>query len=93
MRSYVKFLREILSNKRKQEEHEAVTLIEECSVAIKNSICANLHNPDSFSNPYLIGNVCINCAICNLGSSLRLMPISMCKKLDIGEMRPTIISL
>jgi len=34
MPSYAKFLKEILSNKRKLEEHEIVALPEECSVAI-----------------------------------------------------------
>ena len=33
--SYVKFLKEILSNKRKLEEHETIVLIEECSVVIQ----------------------------------------------------------
>jgi len=36
MPSYAKFLKEILSNKRKPEEHETVALTEECSAAIQN---------------------------------------------------------
>ena len=40
-----------------------------------------------------LGNACINCALCNLGSSVHLMPHSMCKKLDLRELRPTTISL
>jgi len=31
--------------------------------------------------------------LCDLGSSMSFMPLSMCKKLDLGEMRPTTISL
>jgi len=34
MPSYATFLKEILSNKRKLEEHETVDLTEECSAAI-----------------------------------------------------------
>jgi len=37
--------------------------------------------------------VSINCALCDLGSSVSLMPLFMCKKLKPGEMRPTAISL
>ena len=34
MPSYVKFMKEILSNKRKLEEHETVALTEECSAIL-----------------------------------------------------------
>ena len=37
MPSYAKFLKEILSNKRKLEEHKTVALTEECSAAIQTS--------------------------------------------------------
>ncbi|XP_021670264.2 uncharacterized protein LOC110657390 [Hevea brasiliensis] len=32
-------------------------------------------------------------ALCDLGASVSLMPLSICKKLDVGELKPTIISL
>jgi len=32
-------------------------------------------------------------ALCDLESSASLMPPSLCEELDLGEMRPTIISL
>ena len=35
----------------------------------------------------------IYCALCDLGSSVSLMPFSVYKKLDLGEMRSTTISL
>ena len=37
MPSYAKFLKEILSNKRKLEEHETMALTEKCSAAIQNT--------------------------------------------------------
>jgi len=40
MPSYAKFLKEILSSKRKLEEHETVALAEECNAAIQNKILA-----------------------------------------------------
>jgi len=39
MPSYAKFLKEILSNKRKLEAHEIVALTEECSAMIQNKLC------------------------------------------------------
>jgi len=93
MPSYAKFLKQILSNKRKLEEHEIVAVTEECSVAIQNKRPAKLKDPDSFSILCLIWNVPINHALCDLGSSLSLMPLSLCEKLELGELRPTTISL
>jgi len=37
MPSYAKFLKEILSNRRRLEEHETVALFEECSAVIRIS--------------------------------------------------------
>jgi len=45
MPSYAKFLKEILSNKRKLEEHETVALTEECSVMIQNKLPLSLRIP------------------------------------------------
>ena len=67
MSSYAKFLKEILSKKRKLKEHKTVVLTEECSVAIQNELPAKLKDPRSFSIPCLIGNVSINCALFDLG--------------------------
>jgi len=33
----------------------------------------------------------IDHVLCDLGSSMSLMPLSMCKKLELGEMRPATI--
>jgi len=93
MPSYAKLLKEILSKKRKLKEHETVALTEECSAAIKNKLPTKLNDPRSFSIPRLIGNVSINHALCDLGLSVSLMPVSLCEKLELGEMRPTTISL
>jgi len=93
MPSYAKFLKEIFYNKRKLEEHETVALIEECSVAIQNKLPAKLKDPSSFSISCMLGNVSIERALCDLGSSVSLMPLSLCEKLDLEEMRSATISL
>jgi len=35
----------------------------------------------------------INDALCDLGSSVSLMPLLLCEKLELGELRPTTTSL
>ena len=39
MSKYVKFLKDVLSNKRKLEEHETVDLMEETIVLLQKKIC------------------------------------------------------
>ena len=89
----LKLFKEICSNKRKLEEYETMALTEECSVRIQNKRPARLEDPGSFSIPCLIRNVSIDRALCNLGSSVSLMPLYLCEKLVLGEMRPTTLSL
>jgi len=52
MHYYAKFLKEILSNKRKLKEHETVSLTKECSAAIQNKLPAKLKDTGSFSIPF-----------------------------------------
>ncbi|KAJ9141117.1 hypothetical protein P3X46_031692 [Hevea brasiliensis] len=93
MPSYAKFLKEILSKKRKLEDYGTVALTEECSAILQNKLPPKLKDPGSFSIPCLIGDKKIDKALCDLGASVSLMPLSICKKLEIGELKPIIISL
>ncbi|KAI5410247.1 hypothetical protein KIW84_055659 [Lathyrus oleraceus] len=92
MPSYAKFLKEILSNKRKLEERETVTLTAECSAIIQN-MPPNLKDPGSFSIPCHIGKFVIDKALCDLGAGISVMPLSICKRLEMGELRPTKMSV
>ncbi|XP_004517057.1 uncharacterized protein, partial [Cicer arietinum] len=93
MSSYAKFLKEILSNKRKLDDNEAISLTEECSAIIQNKLPPKHKDPGSFSIPCVIGDMSFERALCDLGVSVSLMPLSVCKKLDVGELKPTNISL
>jgi len=93
MPSYAKFLKELLSNKRKIEEDETVNLTEECSAIIQNKLPPKLKDPGSFSIPCVIGCETIEKVICDLGVSVSLMPLSLCERMGIGELKPTRINL
>jgi len=86
-------LKEILSKKRKIDEHETMSLGEECSVVVLNQLPTKLKDPGSFSIPCIIGNVSIDRVLCDLGSSVSLMPYSMFKRLGLGKLSPTRIFL
>ncbi|KAJ8756040.1 hypothetical protein K2173_024587 [Erythroxylum novogranatense] len=93
MPTYAKFLKEILSNKRRLEEYATVALTEESSAILQNKLPPKLQDPGSFSIPCQIGTTTIGKALCDLGASVSLLPLSICQKLDIGELKPTTISL
>ena len=50
-------------------------------------------DPRSFTIPYSIENAVFKKALCDLGESINLMPLSIFKKLGLGEARPTIVTL
>ncbi|XP_038976654.1 uncharacterized protein LOC113463578 [Phoenix dactylifera] len=91
--AYTKFLKEIMSKKRKLEDFETIALTEECSAIIQNKLPPKLRDPESFSIPCTIGDVDFSRALCDLGASVSLMPLSVSRKLGLKELKPTTISL
>ncbi|XP_057252154.1 uncharacterized protein LOC130592059 [Beta vulgaris subsp. vulgaris] len=93
MPSYAKFLKDMLSNKKKLEENASVALTAECSAILQNTLPKKLGDPGSYSIPVKLGDMEIKKALCDLGASVSLMPLSICNKLQMGELKPTRISL
>ncbi|XP_075494811.1 uncharacterized protein LOC142532385 [Primulina tabacum] len=93
MPSYAKFLKEILSNKRKLVDFETVKLSEECSAILQNKLPPKAKDPGSFSIPCTIGTSFFGKALCDLGAIINLMTYSCFEKLGIGEVKPTTIPL
>ncbi|XP_057248258.1 uncharacterized protein LOC130590231 [Beta vulgaris subsp. vulgaris] len=59
----------------------------------QNTLPEKLGDPGSYSIPVKLGNIAIKNALCDLGASVSLMPLSICKQLNMGELKPTRISL
>ncbi|XP_021727223.1 DNA damage-inducible protein 1-like [Chenopodium quinoa] len=93
MPSYAKFLKIMLSNKKKLEENATAALNAECSAILQNTLPKKLGDPGTYSIPVKLGDIEIKRALCDLGASVSLMPLSICKKLQMGELKPTRISL
>ncbi|KAJ9541698.1 hypothetical protein OSB04_028204 [Centaurea solstitialis] len=93
MPSYAKFLKDIISNKRKIEEQATVALTEECSAIIQNKLPQKLKDPGSFTIPVHIGNSDFSRALCDLGASINLMPLTLFRKLELGKVQSTNITL
>ncbi|KAK4256326.1 hypothetical protein QN277_009207 [Acacia crassicarpa] len=93
MPSYVKFMMEILSKKRRLEEFEMVALTQECSAMLTNRMPPKLKDPSSFTIPCAISPNYLGKALCDLGASINLMLMSIFKQLAVGEARPTTVTL
>ena len=55
MPNYVKFMKEIMSNKKKLDSYGTVSLSENYSAIIQRKLPEKLRDPDSFTIPYAIG--------------------------------------
>ncbi|XP_070015523.1 uncharacterized protein [Nicotiana sylvestris] len=93
MSSYAKFLKEILSSKRKLEDVYVVMLMEKCSAILQNKLPQKFGNPGSFTILCTMGGVYFEKALCDSGASINLMSFSIFKKLDLGEIKDTSVSL
>ncbi|KAJ9566127.1 hypothetical protein OSB04_002093 [Centaurea solstitialis] len=93
MPNYAKFLKDILSKKKKLTEYETIALTKECSALVTNKIPPKLKDPGSFTIPCSIGSKTIGKALCDLGAGINLMPLCVFKSLGIGEARPTTIPI
>ena len=93
MPSYVKFMKDILSKKRILSDFEIVNLTEECNDILQRKLPQKLKDPGSFTILCTIGNSIFERALCDLGASINLMPLSIFKRLGLGEARPTIVTL
>ncbi|XP_016199708.1 uncharacterized protein LOC107640720 [Arachis ipaensis] len=90
---YAKFLKELINKKKSCHEKETIILTEECSAVIQRGLPPKLKDPGSFILSCTIGNRTLDKALCDLGASINLMPLSLMKKLAIEEVKPTRMSL
>ncbi|XP_019157781.1 PREDICTED: uncharacterized protein LOC109154451 [Ipomoea nil] len=93
MLRYAKFLKDLLTNKKKLEESTNVVLGEECSAIVHKDMPQKLKDPGSFTIPCQIGETDFHKALADLGASINLMPFDLFKKLDLGTLKPTRICI
>ena len=93
MSGYVKFMKDVLSKKRKLGDYEAIVLSEECNAILQKKLPPKLKDPGSFTIPCAIGNAIFERALCDLGASINLIPWLIFKKLKLREARSTTVTL
>ncbi|XP_062093729.1 uncharacterized protein LOC133799744 [Humulus lupulus] len=93
MPNYVKFMKDVLTRKRRLGEFEIMALSKECSSFLLDKLPPKLKDPGSFTIPCTIGDTYCGMALCNLGARFNLMSMSVFKQFGIGEVRPTTVTL
>ncbi|KAH9718247.1 hypothetical protein KPL71_022145 [Citrus sinensis] len=93
MPNYVKFLKDILARKRRLGEFETVALTQKSSHMLQSKIPTKVKDLGSFTIPCSIGTRHAGRALCDLGASINLMPLSVFKQLGVGECRPITVTL
>ncbi|XP_070022114.1 uncharacterized protein [Nicotiana sylvestris] len=68
-------------------------LTEKCSAILQNKLPQKLGDPDSFTIPCTLGGVYFEKSLCYSRASIILMPFSIFRKLDLGEMKDIGVSL
>ncbi|XP_057755920.1 uncharacterized protein LOC130975106 [Arachis stenosperma] len=90
---YAKFLKELMTRKRNWKEKETIVLTEECSVIIQKKLPQKMKDPGSFQIPYIIGDINIEKALYDLGASIKLMFLTMMRRMKIEEAKPMRMAL
>ncbi|WJX91525.1 hypothetical protein P8452_73291 [Trifolium repens] len=93
MPTYAKFMKKILTKKRKYNDDEVIKLDASCSAIIQQTLPTKEKDPGRVTLPVAIGNVNVGKALIDLGSSINLIPLSVVERiggLDITRTRMTL---
>ncbi|XP_051132490.1 uncharacterized protein LOC127252379 [Andrographis paniculata] len=84
---YVKFLKELCTNKRKLRGDEHIIAGENVSAVIKRKVPPKTGDPGMFSIPCKIGKTEITKAMLDLGDAINVMPRSIYDSLNLGPLK------
>lgn len=84
MPAYAKFMKEILSKKKRINEEEVIQLDANCSAIIQRNLPKKEQDPGRVTLPVAIGTSTVGKALLDLGSSINLMPLSVAKR--VGDL-------
>jgi hypothetical protein len=91
MPPYAKYMKDIVTNKRKIPEAEISTML--VNYSFKDGVPKKLGDPRIATIPCSIKRNYVITALCDLGAGVSVMPFSLYKRLDLNKLTPTEISL
>ncbi|KAK1614691.1 hypothetical protein QYE76_020208 [Lolium multiflorum] len=87
---YSKYMKDIVSNKRKIPNEEISTML--ANYSFNGKVPKKLGDPGIPTIPCSIKNNYVRTALCDLGARVSVMPFSLYKRLDLNKLIPTDIS-
>ncbi|PHT35853.1 hypothetical protein CQW23_23553 [Capsicum baccatum] len=88
MPGYAKFMKDLLTKKR-AASYDLADNVHHCSAIATRSLVQKKADPGAFTIPCTIGSLDFAKALCDLGASINLMPLSIYRKLGLGDPTPT----
>ena len=92
MPGYAKFMKDLVTKKR-SVTFEDDDRMQHCSDISTRSLVQKKEDPGAFTIPCTICLLHFAKALCDLGASINLMPLSIYKKLGLGDPKPTAMRL
>ena len=87
MPGYAKFKKDLVTKKRSLT-FEDDDRQQHCSAIATRSLLQKKKDPGAFTIPCTVGSLHFAKALCDLGASINLMPLSIYKKLCLGDPKP-----
>ncbi|KAK4713472.1 hypothetical protein R3W88_019379 [Solanum pinnatisectum] len=92
MPGHAKFIKDLVTKKR-AVSFEDDDRLQHCSAIATRSLVHKKKDLGAFTIPCTIGLLHFAKALCDLGASINLMPLSIYKKLDLGAPKPIVMRL
>ena len=93
MSLYTKFMKDILTKKGKYIDNESIMVGGNYSTVIQRKLPKKFEDPRSVTIPCTIGKELVGKALIDLGASINLMPMSMCRRIGNLKIEPTRMTL
>jgi hypothetical protein len=93
MPKYAKFMKDILTKKKRYTDQETIMVDVSCSAIIQRTIPKKESDPGRVTLPVTIGDVYVGKGLIDLGSSINLIPLSIVKRLGEIELKTTKMTL
>ncbi|XP_057459241.1 uncharacterized protein LOC130749898 [Actinidia eriantha] len=90
---YAKFLKDLCTVKRNLNVYDKAFLMEQASSIIQTKTVPKYKDPGCPTISIVIGDTKFEHALLDLGESVNLLPYSVYKKLGLGELKPTSVTL
>ncbi|KAK9922374.1 hypothetical protein M0R45_030840 [Rubus argutus] len=91
--AYAEFVKNLCMHKKKLQDGERFVLKEEISAIIQRRVSPDIHDPTSFVIGCTIGEHFFKGALMDMGTNINIMPLATFRKLAIGSLQPTSISV